>query len=206
MSQIAQALAKAKERTGHTTAPFMVPGIPAPAREAERAAATAAALRRARMRQRIWIAIVAVALPLTAFVVWTRVRDEAPRSPGQPATSAAVETIASSSGSASGASAGVGGAAPASAVRTGEPARGAPLPSAKANSAKPAAGQRPELIQLVTGLAISAVMPGDPARIMLAGRVVRAGEAIDGGLTFAGIADGQLRFTDAEGVVYTRHY
>lgn len=190
MSQIAQALAKAKERTGQTTAPFLVPGAAIPAIEAERAAASAAAIRSAKIRQRFWGAIIAVALPLTAFVVWTQFRSAS--KPG------------SDSGRApSGETAGEGTAHGAAAHTTTTGAQ------TKHGGEAPGAGaQRLEVIQQVNSLAISAVMPGDPPRIMLAGRVVRAGQLIEGagGLTFTGIADGALRFTDSNGVVYTRYY
>jgi|GEM_PF-6845027 hypothetical protein len=193
MSQIAQALAKAKERTGRTTVPFMVPNASTEAYEAERAAAAAAALRRSRMRQRVWIAIIAVAFPLTAFVVWMRLSDELP-----PLPDSLPFSHTETSGAFGIAAGGGGNAASAPVVSAAEPARGV--------ASTPAAVQRPELIQLVADLAISAVTPGDPPRIMLAGRIVRAGQAIDGGLVFTGIADGMLQFTDANGVVYTRRY
>jgi hypothetical protein len=36
--------------------------------------------------------------------------------------------------------------------------------------------------------------------------VIRAGETLDGGLTFVGIVEGQLHFTDAAGALYARRY
>lgn len=187
MSQIAQALAKAKERTGHTTAPFMVPGAAVPNHDSARAAAVAAALRRAQIRQRFWIAVVVVALPLTGFICWTQMRPSTvplAKSPHVPAPPAA-------------------GAGSSAAVV--EPAVGGSR-SASSQSTSAAPAQSLEVIRQVNDLAISAVMPGDPARIMLAGRVVRAGQAIDSGLVFSGIVDGVLQFADTKGAVYTRHY
>lgn len=185
MSQIAHALAKAKERTGHTTAPFMVSGGSLPPFDAARSAASALALRKAKNRQRFWIILGVVALPLTGFVVWSQIR-----SAPEPV---AVSTPTHESGRAE-------------AVVAGATSSSAKTASSSSPSGASVAVQRSEVVQAVNSLPISAVMPGDPARIMLAGRVVRAGQAIDGGLTFSGLADGELRFTDAAGVVYTRRY
>lgn len=200
MSQIAQALAKAKERTGHTTAPFMVPGsVAVPPLDTERAAASAAAIKRAQLRQRFWIGLVVVALPLTVFICWIQIRNGSAASAAETATASSSSAVAASPEAAgSGSLAGKG---------TGKviASSGGARPGADASRGGTAA-QNPETLQLVGKLSISAVMPGDPPRIMLAGRVVLAGQPIEGGLVFAGIADGFLRFTDANGVVYTRHY
>ena len=174
MSQIAQALAKAKERTGQTTAPFAIPGASAPPFAPDRTAA----LKQAKRRQRFWVILGSVLIPLTCFIVWIQVRGTfAPPPPDAPATlpSRAQET------------------APAQMAAPVELSKAPPTP-------------RPELIQAVANLAISAVTPGDPAKIMVGGRVVRAGQPLDGGLTFVGIVDGQLHFTDAAGALYTRRY
>lgn len=172
MSQIAEALAKAKERTGK--------GVLA-APEGAASLSPDQVERDARRRQRLWVLVLAAALPLTGFVLWAKLRDDTVVAPP---------------------------AAPAATANAGTQAGGPEWPSAPSPSA-PAVQipvQNPQTVQLVAGLAISAVMPGDPARIMLAGRVVRAGDAIDGGLVFSGVAEGQLRFTDANGVLYTRRY
>ena len=187
MSQIAQALAKAKERTGHTSVPFPSSGGSLPPFQADRVA-TAAAIRKAKARQGFWLILALVALPLTGFVVWTQVRA---LSAGSPAPTA---TVAQST----------------TAAKPTEAATTAPTDqdtaAAKNTTAVAAPVFRAESAQAVQALPISAVMPGDPARIMLAGRVVRAGEAVEGGFVFAGIAEGELRFTDARGTVYTRRY
>lgn len=184
MSQIAHALAKAKERTGQTTVPFLGAGSSQPTLDAARAAASAAALRRAKTRQRFWLILALVALPLTGFIFWTQI--------GSPNVSLP------SSG------------APAPTAQ--ETASVAPTPAASVSSSPGPSSTRKdpalrlELIQAVKALPISAVMPGDPARIMLAGKIVRAGETVGEGLVFSGLADGQLRFTDTQGAVYTRYY
>ena len=184
MSQIAQALAKAKERTGHTTAPFAtaggVPGAPT-----TQGTATTEALRQAKNRLRFWLVVALVTLPLTGFVVWIQIRTLAPVE----TTAGSSTTVAPSAETSSASN------APATV-----PAKAAPPPPVKV------VAPRPEIAQAVTNLAISAAMPGDPARIVLAGRVVRAGEVIEGGLTFVGIVDGHLQFNDAAGAVYTRRY
>lgn len=188
MSDIAQALAKAKERTGTTTAPFMTPGMASgqPALP-DRSAASAAALRKARNTRRFWAILVGISLPLTAFVLWSRLKPEA--TPGPAAASAHSTTHAGSN------STGPGGSATATST--------APRPPVTSNLPST---PRPEIATLVSALSISAVMPGDPPRIMLAGKVIRAGDIAEGELIFSGIADGQLRFTDSKGAVYTRRY
>lgn len=173
MSHIAQALAKAKERTGHTTAPFMTPGGVLPPSATDRSAA----IRQAQKRQRFWLILALVSLPITGFIFWTQARSLFASKPPTDTAVPVAKPVA---------------AAPATAPAVPVPVI-APVP-------------RPEIAQAVSSLAISAVMPGDPVRIMLAGRVVRAGQSIDGGLTFRGISDGQLQFTDANGALYTRRY
>lgn len=188
MSQIAQALAKAKERTGHTTAPFMTPGSTPGHPVASNGAATAAAKPKTRNPQIFWLIVGCVSLPLTGFVLWSQLGNEAP------ASAPALPPSASAEGSTT----------PAKNAPAPSSAKPAPRPSVATSGATPT--QRPEIAALVASLPISAVMPGDPPRIMLSGRVVRVGQIVDGELTFAGIADSQLRFTDAKGVVYTRYY
>jgi hypothetical protein len=65
----------------------------------------------------------------------------------------------------------------------------------------------PEVQEAINALVLSAVMPGQPPRIMLQGRVVAGGQPIDGTLlVFIGIKGDRLIFTDADGAVYTRRY
>ena len=193
MSQIAHALAKAKERTGHTTAPFMIPGTVPPPAPADTARATA--IRKARNTQRFWLILGVVAIPLIAAVIWMRLREIAPNPSAGDANVALIASSESASSPSVSGGSGFERTSPGSAPKSGTSAK-TPAPVAP----------RTELIQLVAALPISAVMPGEPPRIMLAGRVVRAGQLAEGELTFAGIADGQLRFTDAKGAVYTRYY
>jgi hypothetical protein len=181
MSQIAQALAKAKERTGQTAAPFLAPGAPAPVSPAERATVSATALRQAKNRQRFWMILGLVTLPLTGFIVWSQLRES--MKPDDSAPSGIVATSGPSS----------------------QPSV-APVRQSDAPPPVKVVAPRPELAQAVANLAISAVTPGDPAKMVLGGRVVRAGQTLDGGLTFVGIVDGQLQFTDATGAVYLRRY
>lgn len=190
MSQIAQALAKAKERTGQTAAPFLAAGTSAPVIPGDRATASATALRQAKNRQRFWVLMVVVTLPLTALVVWYQLRATAIVDKDIPIPSLSL-------GSQTGRQEPL--ATPqATPVKPSE--QPAPPPP------KPAASPRAELNQAVANLSISAVIPGDPAKIMVGGRVIRAGEALDGGLTFVGISDGLLNFTDPAGAIYTRRY
>lgn len=169
MSQIAEALAKAKERTGKGVLVASEGASSLSSDQVERAA---------RSRQRLWMLVLAASLPLTGFVLWAKLRDDTSLAPPS---------------------------SPAAATTPGTQAGGPEWPSSSSQAVQIPV-QNPQTVQLVAGLAISAVMPGDPARIMLAGRVVRAGDAIEDGLVFSGVADGQLRFTDANGVIYTRRY
>jgi hypothetical protein len=178
MSQIAQALAKAKERAAQTTAPFLQSG-------AGPSAASAATLRKAKNTRVFWRVLVGVALPLTAFILWTRLAPKgAAHKVGELATAHSTDLGSSHKSAPSGTTPGVSTA------------------QSHANAAPP----RPELMAAVAALPISAVIPGDPARILLEGRVVRAGEVVEGQLVFADIVDDQLRFTDARGAIYTRRY
>jgi hypothetical protein len=183
MSQIAQALAKAKERTGQTAAPFLAPGSTAPVPLVDRAAVSATALKQAKNRQRFWLLLALVTLPLTAFVVWFQLRGTVNADIALPSVNFPANQ-------------------PTPAPMQAEPVKQADLPPRP----KPTAVPRAELAQAVANLAITAVTPGDPAKMMLGGRVIRAGETLDSGLTFIGIVDGQLQFTDAAGALYSRRY
>ena len=189
MSQIAQALAKAKERTGQTTAPFVTAGGSLPPFQHARAADTAKAIRRAKSSQRLWLTVGLVALPLIGFVIWFQVRSVVGADTALPVAAAVGGVSAAPSDSVSKTSGAV-----------------AVAPAPVSIPASTIATPRPELQQMVNSLAISAVMPGEPPRIMLAGRVVRAGEVIEGGLVFSGVASGELRFNDARGATYMRRY
>ena len=73
--------------------------------------------------------------------------------------------------------------------------------------ADPGAG--PEFRARVLGLRLSGVFAGEPARAMIDGRLVRAGEVIDErlGLRFDGLEPGgRLRFRDASGATVVRKY
>ena len=87
----------------------------------------------------------------------------------------------------------------------------APGPTAAAPAvlerADPGAG--PEFRDRVLALRLSGVFEGDPARAMIDGRLVRAGEVIDErlGLRFDGLEPGRrLRFRDAAGATVVRKY
>lgn len=197
MSKIAEALAKAKERTGHTAAPFMTGSTALPA---EVLAKKQAALRRARRLQRFWLVLSSVALVLTGFILWTEFSDE---------------DFAGGRG------------APAAGVQVSEPAQHSPVQSSRIElvteapvpvvlptetSEVPESGEgagpapRLELQTMVNGFVFTAVMPGERPRLMFNGRIVGVGERVAGELVFAGIHDGRLVFNDAQGAIYLRRY
>ncbi len=193
MSDIAQALAKAKARTGHTASPFLTAEATL-AQRAAQAAHSATALRRARARQRFWLIWSAFALPLTGFVVWMQLRSpaSADSAPVAQLANDSVAVIAQAS------------ALPASASTPSTPQSVTPSRQAAATPVNEEARRR--VAQMVADLPISAVMPGEPSRIMLSGRVVRAGETAEKDLVFLGVAEGQLQFADASGGTYSRRY
>ena len=191
MSKIAEALVKAKERTGTTIAPFFTtgsagtPALP-PVDEAK-----AKALRKARNTQRFWVALLSVAAILTFLVIWNRLHSDAPPGPSvaNPPPPAAAK--------------------PESAPATQVPTAATPKvetpgrdPSAAASSAVP----RIETYNAVNALVITAVLPGERPRLMYKGRIVAVGEPVEGELDFAGVQDDRLVFTDRRGAVYTRRY
>lgn len=70
-------------------------------------------------------------------------------------------------------------------------------------------GASPEFRARVAALRLSGVFEGEPARAMIDGRLVRAGEVIDErlGLRFDGLEPGRrLRFRDASGAAVVRKY
>lgn len=195
MSEIANALAKAKERTGQTSAPFLVPGAAPVAIDPTRAAAAAAAIRKARRTQRFWIVLIVLTLPATAYLVWSRLRPETTPTLSLPATG-----LGDSSASAPGLSA----TEPTTSQSHSSPTHAGSSPAQ--SSDRPSPVQKPDFVTRVSALSVSAVMPGDPPRVVIGGRILRQGQALDDDLTFTGVANGQLLFTDSRGAVYTRRY
>lgn len=196
MSEIANALAKAKERTGQTSAPFLVPGATPSGIDPTRAAAAAAAIKKAKRQQAFWVILITIALPATGYIIWTRLRPEKTEtvavnahpepalSPIQPTVEVPVYPTDST-------------------VQT--PSPGTPTQPV-VTTPKPSVAPRADFMTRVANYAITAVMPGEPPRVVVSGKVVRVGQTVDADLTFAGISEGQLVFTDTRGAVYTRRY
>ena len=194
MSKIAEALVKAKERTGTTIAPFFAAGStgappPPPVDQAKEKA-----LRKARNTQRFWVALLSVAAVLTLLVIWNRLNSEAPH--GAPVAAAPSP-------------------APSPAAKPEPAAHAQPAPatppkpettplvlSPSASSAAP----RLEIYNVVNALVITAVLPGERPRLMYKGRIVAVGEPVEGELVFAGVQDERLVFNDRRGAIYTRRY
>lgn len=191
MSDIAQALAKAKARTGHTVTPFTAAGTLSPPRATPHGTSSAAALRRAKTRQRFWMILGVIALPLTGFVLWSQLGAPAVATPAPLHVADQTDTVAAAPFS-----------SPPAAIMA-KPPRAAARPTAATEINEEA---RRRVARLVADLPISAVMPGEPPRIMLSGRVVRAGEAADKDLVFLGVSEGLLQFADASGTIYSRRY
>lgn len=96
--------------------------------------------------------------------------------------------------------------APAAAPSASAPGSEANVP-AVLERADPSAS--PEFRTRVLGLRLSGVFAGEPARAMIDGRLVRAGEVIDErlGVRFDGLEPGRrLRFRDASGAAVVRKY
>lgn len=191
MSQIAHALAKAKERTGYAVSgragslsPF----------SSERVAASV--VRKAQARHKIWWAIMLFALPVTVFVIWFQIRENFGTEEIVSPPAAAVATSDDVSGA----------IAQAAATSSVNPSRTTVTAQAPAKTTPAEPRPSPEFLRTVNSLSISAVMPGQPARMVLNGRVVRSGDAVVPGLIFTGIADGELRFADSNGATYARRY
>lgn len=193
-SEIANALAKARERIGQP--PDLAGGVPAPGPAAQnsRAAASIHLLRRAQNSRRFWVILVTLALPATCYILWLRIQ-EAKRNAAAPEpadTSVPAEVR--------------------HAVLPPAPVYPSAAPAAAAAALVPAAdlaettNLKPELMIVVANWTITAVMPGTPARIVIANRVIRAGEPVDEHLTFLGIANGQLYFSDKDRAIYGRRY
>ena len=197
MSEIANALAKAKERTGQTSAPFMVPGAASVAIDPARAAAAAAAIRKARRTQRFWFFLIAITLPATAVLVWTRLRPNPTSEITLPDSGLSPASTNSDAGSSSNTAENIsqspGTTATTSQAQGTTPTSHTPAP-------------RPDLMTRVTALSVTAVMPGEPPRIVIAGRIIRPGQALDADLTFSTVSNGQIVFTDSRGAIYSRRY
>jgi hypothetical protein len=197
MSKIAEALAKAKERTGHTAAPFMTGATALPA---EILARKEAALRRARRLQRFWLLLSSVALVLTGFILWTQFSQE-DYAGGRDVPAAGAQ---------------VSEPAPNSLVQSSriELVTEAPVPvvlpteTSEVPESGEGAGPAPrlELQTMVNDFVFTAVMPGERPRLMFNGRIVGVGERVAGELVFAGIHHGRLVFNDAQGAIYLRRY
>lgn len=176
MSQIAQALSKAKERTGLTAAPFMVPGAPAPKPVPTKPIPNT---------QRAWVVMLSIIMVVGGVAIWysgvfslDQFRSDDPvATTTSTATTQATSTNPATTTTTTG--------------TTGTPAQ-TPV--------------RTEIQDMVNSLLISAVMPGDQPRIMLQGRVVGVGQPVDTDLTFSGLKGDRLLFTDRDGGVYTRRY
>lgn len=192
MSKIAAALAKAKERTGTTTAPFLVgtPGggglLPPASGEKE------ALLRKARRTQRFWLILTSVVAVITTFLIWQRLTPDKSRATAVASSPPPLSAPASEP------------AAPAHAPLALPPPKNDPAGTtpAPARVVPPNA----ELYRTVNALVISAVLPGDQPRLMHKGRIVQIGDTVEGELVFAGIQDDQLVFNDRRGAIYVRRY
>lgn len=186
MSKIAEALAKAKERTGTSTAPFIAGHPPSVPGGGPSDPATARILKKARDRQRVWIALLTVAVALTAFVLWDQlrgVRDLLAKDEAQPEL-------------------------PVDANPYSTDPFASPVDAADAPASPPAnlAAPRPELYDTVNLLVITAVLPGERPRLMYEGRIIAVGDTVSGELTFAGIHEGRVIFRDQRGALYARRY
>lgn len=189
MSKIAQALNKATERTGHTTAPFLtgLPPTEPPGRESKEAE-----LRKAKRRWGFWRVVAFIAFPITVFVLWMQFSDlwrqaAAPVGKSQTALEAGVAAKSAESALAQG------------------PA--APAASAVPGVEEKAGPKSPEQMQAqVQALVFTALMPGTRPRIVHLGRVIGVGDKVDEDLVFAGMEEGMLVFKDEAGTLYRRRY
>jgi hypothetical protein len=200
MSEIVNALAKARERTGNTAAPFMraAAGRDISSGKPEKTFA--------RNWQAWRLAVCSVLVVVTAAVLLLRLRGDrlnpseatlAPENTGQPAAHAQLRAAEAQTLS----------LAPAvrqlAANPSAHPAAPVSVPSLAAPSS---AAPRPEIASLVASLPVSAVLPGAEPRFLLDGRVVHVGEKTDGELVFEGVSEGMLIFRDARGARYGRRY
>lgn len=214
MSEIAEALAKAKQRTGHTSAEFLM-GASAEARAL--AEKKAALLRRARMRQRFWLVLSSVALVLTALLIGYRIfeireADAAAAASAPAAAPAAVPApaqVASPAGQAR-----TQDVSPAPVLNQVERIDQAPVAVVLPPAAAAEPGVEPvrvvppraDLQAQINGWSFAAVMPGERPRLMYQGRVVGVGHRVEGEIVFAGIQGEWLVFNDSRGAIYQRRY
>ena len=189
MSKIAQALTKATERTGHTTAPFLtgLPPIEPPGR-----ASKEAELRKAKRRWGFWRVVAYVAFPLMVFVLWMQFSDlwrQGAAPVGKSKTELEAEVAAKSAESA---------------LAQGTAASAVPVVPGAEEKAGP---KTPEQVQAqVQALVFTALMPGPRPRIVHLGRVIGVGDKVEDDLVFAGMEEGMLIFKDGAGTVYRRRH
>ena len=210
MSEIADALAKAKERTGQTTTEFLAGGLEGARARAEKKEAM---LRQARLRQRFWLVLSSVALVLTALLIGYRVVEMRAELAAERVVIAPVSDPAVTQVSAGGA-VWTRESPPPAVVNQVERVDQAPimvvLPPAAADEpgVAPVRGVSPraDLQSQINGWSFSAVMPGERPRLMYQGRVVGVGQRVEGEIVFAGIQNEWLVFNDSRGAIYQRRY
>jgi hypothetical protein len=181
MSKIAQALAKATESTGHTTAPFLT-GLPPsepPGRETKEAE-----LRKARLRWRFWRWLAFIAFPLTALILWLQFGDARRKPAGGVKPDTKVEVASTT-------------------VKSTVPVSAA---EAEAPESSSVTRSRAELQAQLQAMVFTALMPGARPRIVHQGRVIGTGDHVNEEFTFTGVEDGLLMFKDSTGAVYSRRY
>lgn len=193
MSDIANALAKARAHTGYTAAPFVT--------AARKPMASAPAAKSTR-NWHIYRLVGATALvACTAIVLGMKLKRSTP--PANQAATGAAPTIEQGP-----AIVGHGTLSYPAATLQVPPAGALPagpahVPTLASNSG---AAPRPEVANRVSGLPITAVMPGAEPRFLLDGQVVHAGTKVDAELVFEGLQDGMLVFRDTRGARYGRRY
>jgi hypothetical protein len=131
----------------------------------------------ARRRQRFWIAITILVLPLSIFATWTHLKENnllGPRSAEKSPSTSKDKT------------------------RLADDAKALASEAGGKQNLGSAFARRVDL------LPISAVMPGEPPRIMVHGRIFRLGETVENGIVFTGIQNGELIFTDTDGAMHKR--
>lgn len=176
MSNIAEALAKAKERTGTTSAPFLLPNVARPVAPIK----NDAVLRKARIHHGFWVALLSLALVGTAFVIREKLNSVEAYGPG--------DTAAQTAG------------VPQENHGTGSPT------AVSTPVARDLPATREDLYRTVNELVFTAVLPGEKPRLLYQGRIINIGEAVEGQLVFAGTHDGLIEFTDRRGARYTLRY
>jgi hypothetical protein len=211
MSEIADALAKAKERTGHPSAEFLTGGeIGARLPSVERKAAL---LKQARLRQRFWLVLSSVALVLTALLIGYRVVEIREELAAEEMATVAVPVVAPAAVQ-SGPQVWTLESPPPAVVNQVERMDHAPvavvLPPVAENTdgvhAAHVVPPRADFQAQINGWSFAAVMPGERPRLMFQGRVVGVGQRVEGDIVFAGIQGEWLVFNDNRGAIYQRRY